>query len=241
MKRQNRSFYDGQNINVFHFYPKNKTQEYLYDCLLNDPLVVAIGPAGTGKSYTMASAALKAYQIGKINKIIVLRNPIPTGSSLGFFPGSEEEKLAVWCKPILETFRKIVQKEEILQYLLNKKYLTFNSLETLKGISYDDAFIIVEETQELPFEVIKMLATRVGDGSTICFNGDLDQSNGRLKDYGFREFVNKLEKYEEALEAKVEQGIQMPEWAYTPTPIVAFNKDDIVRSPLCRKMVDCLY
>lgn len=236
-----RQFDNGIEEYRINFNPKTRVQEYLFECLLNDPLVVAVGPAGTGKSYAMAAAGIQLYQSGYIDRIIVLRNPLPTGTSLGFFPGTEKEKLSVWCKPIIETFKKVIGRNDIFTYLMNKDIISFDSIETLKGISYDYTFLIVEEAQEMSFELLKMLSTRIGHNSVICFNGDANQKNSRLKDNGFMEFCDRIKEYDQKIDDKKLEGKDYSSWEIIRTPIVCFEKEDIIRSDLCRKMVECLY
>lgn len=227
--------------NIAPFHPKSDKQKDLYHYLLNCNLVIATGPAGTGKSFVEASAAMRLYMDGEIDRIIVLRNPLPTGNSLGFFPGTEGEKLAVWCQPIMDTFKKVIHNDALYQYLMNKQLIQFDSIETLKGTSWDNTFIIVEEAQECPMEVLMMLSTRIGENSIICFNGDIRQKNSKLKTDDFKNFVESIKAYDAKIDQLLEEGVDLPEWQRLLTPIIEFDKDDIVRSDLCRKMVEIFY
>lgn len=223
---------------------KNQKQFDLHSALMKHPLVIATGPAGTGKSYVGAGAALHLLSEGKIDKIVITRNPLPTGQSLGFFQGDAMQKMMVWAGPIVGTMKKICSahvNDGYFDCLVHGGKIEFVPIETMKGSSFDNTFIFVEEAQECDEEVLKMLSTRAGEGSKVFFNGDSAQSNKRLRTKDFEDFLSKIEKFEDAVDAKYDQGIDMEEWETLEVPVVKFEKSDIVRSDLARKMVEILY
>lgn len=190
----------------------------------------------------MAAAAIELYEEGVIDNIILVRNAIPKGSSLGYFPGTEKEKVSIWLSPILDTFKKVLRtntgNDGLFNYMLEKEIIQTKTLETLTGSSFDDTFLIAEDSQDMPLEVLIMLATRMGENSTICFNGDFKQKNSKLKKCDFEDFVNEIKSFDRKIKNYVECGYELDSWKLLPTPIVEFSKDDILRSGLTRKIVE---
>lgn len=220
------------------FTPENKTQLGLYNFALNSPLTIAVGPAGTGKSFVGAYAAVRLLVEKHIDKIILTRNPLPTGPSMGFFAGSGDEKMAVWLGPILGTLKKILKtasdSDGYFNYLVEQKKIEFQPLETIKGSSFDNAFILVEEAQELSHEQLKTLTTRIGENSHLFLNGDFAQGNSRNRDHAFKDLVELIKADHEYLD----RGYELEEWQQIRIPVVEFTEDEIVRSDITRKMVN---
>lgn len=222
------------------FNPANTTQKELFSYCLEAPLVLATGPAGTGKSYVGAFAAARLLVEKHVDKIILTRNPLPTGPSLGFFAGSEKEKMAVWLAPVIGTLKKILKTptgtgDGYFNYLVENGKIEFQPLETIKGSSFDRTFILVEESQELDFEQLKCLTTRIGEGSHLFLNGDFEQGNSRQR--GEQAFKQLAEALKEDAE-KLSMGYDLDEWEKIFVPVIEFSDDQIVRSPITRKMVN---
>lgn len=220
------------------FRPENKKQAELFAATLTEPLVIATGPAGTGKSFVGAYAAVRLLVEKHIDKIILTRNPLPTGTSLGFFAGSGDEKMAVWLGPIIGTIKKILRSEAgsdgFFNYLVEQKKIEYQPLETIKGSSFDNTFILVEESQELCYEQLKTLTTRIGDNSHLFLNGDYAQGNSRNRgEEAFRELVEMIKADHEYLD----KGFELEEWQQIRIPVVEFDETEIVRSDITRKMV----
>ncbi|AFX93595.1 PhoH-like phosphate starvation-inducible protein [Serratia phage phiMAM1] len=228
------------------FQSLSEHQTEAYESALVNPLTVAIGPAGTGKSYSGASAAIQHYAQGTVKKIIIARSPLPTGTTAGFRPGDTYEKLMPYLMPLIQTFKKVLKTDSgsdgFFNYLWEKKVIEIQDLETIKGMSFDDTFLIIEEAQECDMEQLKNLFTRPSDTSFIYLNGDIAQSNKRLRE-------NALQKYVECFRdfnAKLESGAldhlmvdgKLPEWL-TPINIVEFDKSDRNgRGNFVRKMLE---
>ena len=200
----------------FHIQPKNRNQDKFLDAMRKNQMIVALGPAGTGKSYCAGSMAASLLASGKINQIIVTRPNISTGRSLGFFPGTVEEKLLCWLMPILSVIRSRMGRDKF-EYCKNKEQIKLQPLETIRGQSFDDAFIIVDESQNLSIEEIKALSTRIGEGSRMVFLGDLTQKD--IKESGLQWFSYICEKHNLDL------------------PVIRFSTDDIVRSDIVKRLV----
>ena len=220
------------------FKPENQTQRELFNSVLTSPLSIAVGPAGTGKSFVGAYAAARLLIEKHVDKIILTRNPLPTGTSLGFFSGSGEEKMAVWLGPIIGTLKKILKtandSDGFFTYLVEQKKIEYQPLETIKGSSFDNTFIIVEEAQELSHEQLKTLTTRIGDNSHLFLNGDYAQSNSRNRgEAALKELVQLIKEDHEYLD----RGFDLEEWENIRIPVIEFSEEDIVRSDITRKMV----
>lgn len=217
----------------------NTRQKQLHSSFRNNPFVIATGPAGVGKSYVGAHAACQMLIEGKIDKIILTRNPLPTGTSLGFFAGSEQEKMSVWLGPIVGTIKKILKTnnntDSYFEYLVSKGFIVYQPLEVIKGSSFDRTFIFVEEAQELTMEQLKVISTRIGEGSVLFLNGDIKQNNSRNgSNKGFKEFVEMIKK-ENSYSHQAQE-----EWDKIQMPVYEFTVEEIVRSDVVRKIVTML-
>lgn len=230
-----------KSYKMLPFKAANETQQELYHQALNAPLTIAIGPAGTGKSFVGAYAACRLLVEKQIEKIILTRTPLPTGPSMGFFAGTGQEKMAVWLAPILGTIKKILKTpagtDGYFNSLIEKGQIEFQPLETIKGSSFDDSFILVEEAQELTFEQLSSLTTRIGDNSHLFLNGDFAQYNTRNREpLALEGLVNVIREDHEFLD----RGYEVDEWESIRVPVIEFTSDEIVRSDITRKMVKLL-
>ena len=206
-----------------------------YESAMEERMTIAIGPAGTGKSYCGASAAARLLIEKQIQKIVITRSPLPTGQTAGFRPGDTYEKLMPYLKPLIETFKKVLKTETgsdgFFNYLWEKRIIEIQDLETVKGMTFEDTFLIIEEGQECDMEQLKNLLTRASDTSYIFVNGDLKQTNKRLRDSALEKYVRSFRDFNAKLEAGelridgVEVGDAYPEWV-RPFSIVEFDKSD---------------
>lgn len=200
------------------FRPQTQNQGELHDLLGECTVVCATGPAGTGKTYTTVTKAAQALVGREIDKIILARANVATGKSLGAVPGDLDDKLEPWMMPMLDVLREHLGAGE-LDYQLKKKNIQMVSLETIRGRSFKDSFIIVDEAQQLSIAEIKAISTRIGEGSTLVLMGDPDQSDLRGKS-GYSVFTT-------LLKDKRPTGME----------VVEFGLDDIVRSGACAQLV----
>ncbi|WAK45396.1 phosphate starvation-inducible protein [Salmonella phage 3384-D8] len=213
----------------------SENQNLAYQSALNEHLTIAIGPAGTGKSYCGASAAAKHLIDKTINKIIITRSPLPTGTTAGFRPGDTYEKLMPYLMPLIQTFKKVLKTDTgsdgFFNYLWEKRIIEIQDLETVKGMTFDDCFLIIEEAQECDMEQLKNLLTRASDSSYIFVNGDIKQSNKRLRDSALQTYVDSFKDFNNKLETGslqidgVEIGDEYPEWVQSFS-IIEFDKSD---------------
>lgn len=173
--------------------PRNRSQEQ-YLLKLLDPsknIVFAIGPAGTGKTLLAVQTAVKEFKEGSVEKIIVTRPAVSVDEDLGFLPGTLEEKMAPWTRPIFDVLREYFFAGEI-ENMIKEGIIEISPLAYMRGRTFKDAYIIADEMQNATTNQMKMLLTRLGEGSKMVVTGDLAQAD-RLQDNGLVDFVNKLE------------------------------------------------
>jgi len=201
-KKQNSATFNYSNvvnINTFqkqktvHIIPRNRNQE-AYVLTLLDPkkdIVFAIGPAGTGKTLLAVQVAVKYFKEEKIDKIIVTRPAVSVDEDLGFLPGTLEQKMAPWTRPIFDVLREYFNSREI-EGMIEEGIIEIAPLAYMRGRTFKNAFILADEMQNATPNQMKMLLTRIGEGSKMAVTGDLNQAD-RLKDNGLIDFIKQLE------------------------------------------------
>ena len=176
--------------------PRNRSQEN-YVLQLLDPgknIVFGIGPAGTGKTMLACQVGVKLFLEGQIDRIVVTRPAVSADEDLGFLPGTLEEKMAPWTRPIFDVFREYFYANEI-ESMIAEGVIEISPLAYMRGRTFKDAFIIADEMQNATPNQMKMLLTRIGTGSKMVVTGDLAQAD-RLKDNGLIDFTNQLRDFE---------------------------------------------
>ena len=161
--------------------PRNKEQAFAFDLLFDNdiPLVTLIGKAGSGKTL-MAIAAAMEQCLGmgpKIYKKIIISRPVqPLGKDIGFLPGTMEEKMLPWLKPIQDNLQMVVGHDKtMLQGFMEKGKLEVEALTYIRGRSISNAFVIIDEAQNLTAHEVKTIITRIGDNTKIVLTGDVEQ------------------------------------------------------------------
>lgn len=220
MKRQRKftsaSTHEHKPLPCKKFVPKTPNQEKLVYSFYNSSLVCGTGCAGTGKTYTTGMVAARMLLENRVEKIVLTRPNIPTGRTLGHFPGDIKDKLAPWLAPITN-----VIKEGIGSYKYEKMLghqILIQPLETIRGMSFENCFVIVDESQNLTIEEIKALTTRIGEGTIMALIGDPAQSDVK-GGTDLTQFVNLCNR----------NNIEVPS--------VEFSVDDIVRSDICGELI----
>jgi phosphate starvation-inducible PhoH-like protein len=201
--------------------PKTENQGLLIEAINNSSQVIVFGPAGTGKTYVTTTLAADLYITKKIHKIIITRPMISVGKEIGILPGDLGEKTAPWALPVLDVLTKHLGKGAVETGVKNGN-IEMVPLALMRGRSFDNAFIICDEAQNITLHELKMLLTRVGEGSTIVLNGDVQQTDLKEGD-GLTKITHLAKKH------------------MLPIPIVEFNLDDIVRSGICAQWVRVFY
>jgi phosphate starvation-inducible PhoH-like protein len=178
-----------QNVEIL---PRNKHQES-YVLKLLDPskdIVFGIGPAGTGKTLLAVQAAVKMFKEGKVDKIIVTRPAVSVDEDLGFLPGTLEQKMAPWTRPIFDVLREYFDARQI-EGMIEEGIIEIAPLAFMRGRTFKSAFILADEMQNATPNQMKMLLTRLGEHSMMAVTGDLAQAD-RLQDNGLIDFVTLL-------------------------------------------------
>lgn len=217
-KRKKDSFINElQSAASFHIQPKNPTQQYLLECIENSSITVAIGPAGTGKTYCTGMKISQLFLKGDYNRIVLSRANVPTGRTLGFFPGSVQQKMRPWLMPMTDVLKQGLGKGRF-EFMEQKNEIEVQPIETIRGRSYDNSLIMVDEAQNLSIEEIKAITTRLGENSKLILSGDPAQSDVE-RGNNLLYFANMCQKYE------------------IDIPVVRFTVNDIVRSDIVARLV----
>jgi len=156
----------------------------------NTNIVLAIGPAGTGKTMLAVQHGIKLFQEGIVDKIVVTRPAVSVDEDLGFLPGTLNEKMAPWTRPIFDVFQEYYQAKDIAK-MLEEGVIEISPLAYMRGRTFKNAYIIADECQNTTVNQMKMLLTRLGEGSKMVVTGDLAQAD-RMNDNGLIDFCNLL-------------------------------------------------
>ena len=179
-------------------YPRNRSQE-TYLLTLADTrkdVVFGIGPAGTGKTIMAVLTAVKLFKEGTVDKIIVTRPAVSVDEDLGFLPGTLEQKMAPWTRPVFDVLREYFNAREI-EGMINEGVIEISPLAYMRGRTFKNAYIIADEMQNSTVSQMKMLLTRLGEGSKMAVTGDLNQAD-RMTDNGLLDFIKNLQKHPSA-------------------------------------------
>ena len=153
-------------------------------------IVLAIGPAGTGKTMLAVQFGIKLFQEGKVDRIVVTRPAVSVDEDLGFLPGTLNEKMAPWTRPIFDVLGEYYQTKEIAK-MLEEGVIEISPLAYMRGRTFKNAYIVADEMQNATVNQMKMLLTRLGEGSKMVVTGDLAQAD-RVSDNGLINFCNLL-------------------------------------------------
>jgi phosphate starvation-inducible protein PhoH and related proteins len=182
-----------QQVNIT---PKNFHQDDLLGYLQNDSvnIVFAIGPAGTGKTIVSTLAGIKELKGGTIDKFVVTRPAVSVDEQHGFLPGTLQEKMAPWTRPIFDVFEEYYAPDQI-EYMLNDNKVEIAPLAYMRGRTFKNSYIIADEMQNATDSQMKMLLTRIGEGSKLVITGDLAQHDRGFESNGLKLFIERLMKY----------------------------------------------
>jgi phosphate starvation-inducible PhoH-like protein len=179
-----------------HLVPKTINQED-YILALQDTdtdVVIAGGPAGTGKTYLATLAAIQAYRNKEVSRIVICRPAVSIeGEQHGFLPGDLTAKLAPWVRPVLDVLREFYAVKEI-EHMIAEEIIEFAPLGMIRGRTFKNTFLILDECQNASPLQLKSLLTRIGEGSKFVLNGDQEQTDRVAIDNGLMDLVRRLEK-----------------------------------------------
>jgi phosphate starvation-inducible PhoH-like protein len=187
---------------------------------INKPMVFAVGPAGTGKTMLACCAAIQGYNDRTYKRIVLTRPVVSVEEDIGFLPGTMEEKMDPWTRPIMDIFAEYYTQNDI-QYMIKEKIIEICPLAYMRGRTFKDAFIIADEMQNSTPNQMKMLLTRVGQGTKMVVTGDLKQHDRKYEENGLKDIC-------ERISGKNHKRIEY----------IQFEFKDIERSPLVRDILE---
>jgi len=201
-------------------YSTNTRQRTYLQLIQNNTLVLAMGPAGTGKTFTAALHAASALLQDVNTQVVITRPYASCGKTMGFNTGSLVEKITPFLLPLLGYFDKFLGAENA-RNMLGSKRIRIEPLETIRGQNFDNTIIIADEMQSADIASIQALTTRIGTNSKLIVAGDPRQNDlmGKSVD-GVTYLARILDKY-----------------AIRDSAVFVFNEDDILRSGICRDFV----
>ncbi len=182
------------NQRIIQLVPKSVNQEKYILALLNPDtdIVISSGPAGTGKTYLAMQAAIKAMKAGECDKIILSRPAVGVDDEKhGFLPGDLNSKMEPWTRPLLDVVREYYNAKEI-EYMLQEQILEIVPLAFCRGRNFKKAWVILDEAQNCTPSQLKMIMTRIGEGSKIVITGDVEQADRKTKDNGLLDLQERL-------------------------------------------------
>jgi phosphate starvation-inducible protein PhoH and related proteins len=201
--------------------PRNLSQETYLECLKepNKYIIFAVGPAGTGKTMLGVQMAIKFLREEVIKKIIITRPAVSVDEEHGFLPGTLNQKMEPWTRPIMDVFEEYYHPREIAT-MLDDGIIEISPLAYMRGRTFKDSFIVADEMQNATPSQMKMLLTRLGERSRMVVTGDLAQAD-RPKENGLLEFVNL---YKQSMNHKL-------------IDMVWFGTKDIERHPVVKEIL----
>ncbi len=199
--------------------PRNRTQLDYMNKILNHDLTFCVGPAGTGKTYLAVALALNALVCGETQKIILTRPVVEAGENLGFLPGTLEDKIDPYVRPLYDAIYDMLSIDEF-QYYSENLTLEVAPLAYMRGRTLNNAYVILDEAQNTSVTQMKMFLTRLGEHSKMIITGDISQIDLP---------INRKSGLKQAVEIFVgTEGIAFH----------SFEKEDVVRHGLVKKIIE---
>jgi phosphate starvation-inducible protein PhoH and related proteins len=156
--------------------PRSPNQKKYVEAIEQNDMTFGLGPAGTGKTYLAVAMAVSALLAKKVSRIILVRPAVEAGERLGFLPGSLQEKVDPYLRPLYDALYDLLDQEKV-DKLLERNVIEVAPLAFMRGRTLSDAFIIMDEAQNTTTEQMKMFVTRLGNNSKAVITGDLTQTD----------------------------------------------------------------
>lgn len=201
--------------------PKTPNQKLMLTALRQpNSVVITTGPAGTGKTYIASIEAALRLKSGAVHKIIITRPTVPISKSIGYLPGTAREKLEPWAQPVLAYLRTILGAPSLETHLKHEN-IEIVPFEVVRGRTWTNTFVILDEAQNATYDEVKAFVTRIGENCTVVINGDISQTD--LKGTNGLKTLLELAARDRTLAEFVTS--------------VEFTVEDIQRSGVCRAFV----
>tara|TARA_B100001109_G_C18797253_1_gene443092 strand:+ start:171 stop:1100 length:930 start_codon:yes stop_codon:yes gene_type:complete len=198
---------------------KTTNQKKLHKSILDNDLIFAVGPAGTGKTYTGVAMAVKALKEKEIKKIILTRPAVEAGENLGYLPGDLKEKLDPYMQPLYDALKDMIPANKLNKFLEDRT-IEIAPLAFMRGRTLDNAFVILDEAQNTTNAQMKMFLTRMGMNAKFMVTGDPGQVDlPRKVNSGLKDAIKILSK---------KKGID----------IIYLDDTDVIRHPIVKKVID---
>ena len=198
--------------------PKSFGQKNYFEALNNYELVFGLGPAGTGKSYLAVAKGIDMLKKGLIEKIILTRPAVEAGERLGFLPGDMKEKIDPYLRPIYDALYDMIPSDRVEKKIQSGE-IEIAPLAFMRGRTFNNAFVIVDEAQNTTSVQMKMVLTRIGEGSRMVINGDLSQidlPSGQVSGlYESKKILGKI----------------------NDIKIISLEAEDVIRHPIVAKII----
>ena len=195
-------------------------QQKLMDAIDEGSVILALGPAGTGKTYLAIAKAVEALEQNRVARIVLSRPAVEAGESLGFLPGDLQDKLAPYLRPLYDALTERLGTKR-LKALLAEGVIEIAPVAYMRGRTLNNSFVVIDEAQNCTYGQLKMLLTRLGWRSTMVLTGDPDQTDLLPGISGFGDIASRLDR--------------VPEISVT-----RLGDADIVRHPLVASMLTVL-
>ena len=200
--------------------PKSEGQAALMAAIDEKNLVLALGPAGTGKTYLAIAKAVEALEAGRVGRIVLSRPAVDAGESIGYLPGAMEDKLAPYLRPLYDALTDRLSMKRV-KALMAEGLIEIAPVGFMRGRTLNNAFVVIDEAQNCTYVQLKMLLTRLGWNSTMVVTGDPAQSDLLPGISGLADVADKFE-------------------AVETIEVVRLKDKDIVRHPLVAQMLGVL-
>ncbi len=213
---------DGQRDKKFvkNIKPRSEGQEILMKAIQDYSLTMAIGPAGTGKTYLAITSAVEALEKGEVERIILSRPAMEAGESLGYLPGDMHEKMAPYLRPLYDALGDRMGGKKV-RHLIEDGTIEIAPVGFMRGRTLNNAYVVIDEAQNCTYGQLKMLMSRLGWNSTMVVTGDPDQTDLLDELSGLAQIAGRIE-------------------ALKNVAVVRLGQKDIVRHPLVAELLDVL-
>jgi len=213
--------FEAANQNYAGFKARSPRQQEQADLIDANDVVFSIGPAGTGKTHVAMAKAVEALKAGEVDSILLARPAVEAGKTLGFLPGDQNDKMKPYMRPLYDELDKAYGKGQY-ETMIKNGIVEVAPIGTMRGRTFENAFVIIDEAQNLLYSELKMALTRLGNGSKMVITGDPGQIDlDPVTDSGLMEIIKELE------------GVES-------IALHNYGPEDVMRHPTVQRIVDRL-